>query len=235
MRRELTDAWRGRLMYFECKDCHYATHIPWEQADRGRTDFCPACKGEQVRPWHELAASAWLRASCNRAARNQPRRCPGYFSYATRAKLIADGPGDEGLWQPVTDRVQQNFDRRILLVTNTGPRNEGYTYCTWCGLIEPTAMPTPLLAGTHAKPFPSDPKDRDVPGRPGIARFGARHRLHLRCPAHPHGRLGSRDATTVVSVLADCSSNRGGSADDRSHRRYWRSSRVNFRPSSGLR
>ena len=63
----------------------------------------------------------------------------------------------------MTDRVQQNFDRQTLLVSNTGPRSEGYTFCTWCGLIEPTAMPTPLLAGTHPKPFP-DPKDPMCPG-----------------------------------------------------------------------
>ena len=86
------------------------------------------------------------------------------ISYATRAKLIASGPGDESLWEKVTGSVHQNFDRQTLLVSNTGPRNEGYTYCTWCGLIEPTAMPTPLLAGTHAKPFPTDPKDAMCPG-----------------------------------------------------------------------
>lgn len=158
MRKELTDAWRDRLMYFECQDCHYATHIPWEQADRGRTDFCPACKGERFGP-----GMNWLRPPGFAHPTNQP---PGTspddqpaVSYATRAKLIADGPGNEDLWQHVTDRIQQNFDRQTLLVSNTGPRNEGYTFCTWCGLIEPTAMPTPLLAGTHHKPFPTNSKD----------------------------------------------------------------------------
>ncbi|MCC6497879.1 MAG: DUF1998 domain-containing protein [Propionibacteriaceae bacterium] len=163
MRKELTDAWRERLMYFECQDCHYATHIPWEQADRGRTDFCPACKGERFGP-----GMNWLRPPGFAHPTSEP---PGTspddqpaVSYATRAKLIADGPGNENLWQHVTDRIQQNFDRQTLLVSNTGPRNEGYTFCTWCGLIEPTAMPTPLLAGTHRKPFPTDPKDAMCPG-----------------------------------------------------------------------
>lgn len=96
------------------------------------------------------------------------------ISYATRAKLIADGPGDANLWQSVTDRVRQNFDRQTLLVSNTGPRNEGYTFCTWCGLIEPTAMPTPLLAGTHAA-CPGRSKGRHVPWRAGLTRLGARH------------------------------------------------------------
>ena len=163
MRRELTDAWRDRLMYFECQDCHYATHIPWEQSDRGRTDFCPACKGERFGP-----GMNWLRPPGFAHPTSEP---PGTspddqpaVSYATRAKLIADGPGDDNLWQPVTGRIQQNFDRQTLLVSNTGPRNEGYTFCTWCGLIEPTAMPTPLLAGTHRKPFPTDSKDAMCPG-----------------------------------------------------------------------
>lgn len=163
MRKELTDAWRDRLMYFECQDCHYATHVPWEQADRGRTDLCPACKGDRFGP-----GMNWLRPPGFAHPTTQP---PGTspndqpaVSYATRAKLIADGPGNEDLWQHVTDRIQQNFDRQTLLVSNTGPRNEGYTLCTWCGLIEPTAMPTPLLAGTHRKPFPTDPKDAMCPG-----------------------------------------------------------------------
>lgn len=163
MRKELTDAWRDRLMYFECQDCHYATHVPWEQADRGRTDLCPACKGERFGP-----GMNWLRPPGFAHPTSEP---PGTspddqpaVSYATRAKLIADGPGNDSLWQRVTDRIQQNFDRQTLLVSNTGPRNEGYTFCTWCGLIEPTAMPTPLLAGTHRKPFPTDPKDEMCPG-----------------------------------------------------------------------
>lgn len=163
MRRELTDAWRDRLMYFECQDCHYATHTPWEQVDRGRTDLCPACKGDRFGP-----GMNWLRPPGFAHPTNEP---PGTspddqpaVSYATRAKLIADGPGNDNLWQHVTDRIQQNFDRQTLLVSNTGPRNEGYTFCRWCGLIEPTAMPTPLLAGTHRKPFPTDPKDALCPG-----------------------------------------------------------------------
>ncbi len=163
MRKELTDAWRDRLMYFECQDCHYATHIPWEQADRGRTDFCPACKGERFGPGMNWLRPPGFAHPANVPPGTSPDDQPA-VSYATRAKLIADGPANENLWQHVTDRIQQNFDRQTLLVSNTGPRNEGYTFCTWCGLIEPTAMPTPLLAGTHHKPFPTDPKDAMCPG-----------------------------------------------------------------------
>lgn len=161
MRRELTDAWRQRLMYFECQDCHYATHIPWEQADRGRTDVCPACKSDRFGPGMNWMRPPGFAHPMSDPPGTSPDDAPA-ISYATRAKLIADGPGDESRWQQVTDRVQQNFDRQTLLVSNTGPRNEGYTFCTWCGLIEPTAMATPLLAGTHPKPYPD--KDPMCPG-----------------------------------------------------------------------
>lgn len=162
MRRDLTNAWRDRLTYFECQDCHYATHIPWEQADRGRTDVCPACKGEHFGPGMNWLRPPGFAHPVNDPPGTSPDDAPA-ISYATRAKLIASGPGDESLWQKVTHRIQQNFDRQTLLVSNTGPRNEGYTFCTWCGLIEPTAMPTPLLAGTHPKPYP-DPKHSMCPG-----------------------------------------------------------------------
>ena len=163
MRRELTDAWRNRLMYFECQDCHYATHIEWEQADRGRTDFCPACKGDRFGPGMNWLRPPGFAHPVSEPPGTSPDDAPA-ISYATRAKLIADGPGDDNLWESITERVQQNFGRQTLLVSNTGPRNEGYTYCTWCGLIEPTAMPTPLLAGTHPKPFPADEKEAMCPG-----------------------------------------------------------------------
>ena len=72
MRSELTDAWRDRLMYFECQDCHYATHIPWDQADRGRTDFCRACNGDQFGPGMNWLRPPGFAHRVERASRNQP-------------------------------------------------------------------------------------------------------------------------------------------------------------------
>lgn len=51
----------------------------------------------------------------------------------------------------------------LLLVTNTGPRSEGYTYCTRCGLIEPTKGATGVVSGTHPKPYP-DEREPDCQG-----------------------------------------------------------------------
>ena len=48
------------------------------------------------------------------------------LSYATRAKLMAAGPPDEHGWRPVTDGIRTHYARTQLLVTNTGPRDEGY-------------------------------------------------------------------------------------------------------------
>lgn len=161
MRKELSEAWNDRRIYFECQDCHYATHVPWEQADRGRTDVCPACMGDRFGPGMNWLRPPGFSHPFGQPPGTSPDDAPA-VSYATRAKLIADGPGNAQLWEQVNDRVQLNFDHQKLLVSNTGPNNEGYTFCTWCGLIEPTAMPTPLLAGTHAKPFPD--KDPMCPG-----------------------------------------------------------------------
>jgi len=82
---------------------------------------------------------------------DQPAR-----SYATRAKLLATGTAGPESWSRVTDRIRTHYDRAPLLVTNTGPRQEGYTYCVACGLIEPTADPTGIVDRAHQKPFPDE-------------------------------------------------------------------------------
>ena len=73
------------------------------------------------------------------------RRAP---SWSPRAR------SDEEAWDHVTDRLEQTYRRDTLLVTNTGPRGEGYTYCTRCGLIEPTHGATGIVAGPHTEAVP---------------------------------------------------------------------------------
>jgi hypothetical protein len=75
-------------------------------------------------------------------------------SYATRAKLVAPGPAAESGWVSITDRLRVVYSRDHLLVSNTGPRQEGYSYCVKCGLIEPTAQITSHVATAHQKPYP---------------------------------------------------------------------------------
>lgn len=52
------------------------------------------------------------------------------------------------------DRIRGLSTREHLLVSNSGPQDEGYTYCVKCGRIEASSTPTPSLAGPHRKPFP---------------------------------------------------------------------------------
>lgn len=149
-------AWQARQLYFECSVCHYARTSTRADAERGERRDCPACGSEATFG----GAKNWIRPPGfahpqsreeGTSLDDQPVR-----SYATRAKLVAPGPANIDSWQPVTHHIRQYYARTHLLVTNTGPRGEGYTYCTRCGLIEPTSVPTGTVIGSHPKPYPDD-------------------------------------------------------------------------------
>lgn len=156
MREELHDAWEAKRLYFECQECGYAEYVEYNEADKGDVDDCPACKAvEKFGP-----AMNWMRPPgfahrSKTPAGTSPDDSPA-ISYATRAKLLVSGPLDEAIWDEVTPRLIQTYDRARLLVTNTGPEGEGYSMCVRCGLVEPTATATPLVSGTHPKPYPDD-------------------------------------------------------------------------------
>jgi hypothetical protein len=65
-------------------------------------------------------------------------------------------PSDEAKWTQINERVRVLKERKHLLVSNTGPKREGYTYCVKCGRIEASSNPTPLLTGPHRKPYPDE-------------------------------------------------------------------------------
>jgi hypothetical protein len=161
--RERFQAWQERLLYFECEVCQYAKHFPLDEVERGVERDCPACGAEAKFG----KAKTWMRPPgfahpADQDPGTSPDDAPAR-SYATRAKLMAPGPTEETAWRRVTDRLAQTYRRERLLVTNTGPRNQGYTYCTRCGLIEPTAMATGRLLALHKKPYP-DEKEPECPG-----------------------------------------------------------------------
>ncbi len=56
----------------------------------------------------------------------------------------------------VNERIRVLRSRQHLLVSNTGPKREGYTYCTKCGRIEAATDPSSKLIGPHRKPYPDD-------------------------------------------------------------------------------
>ena len=50
--RRAVQAWREQMLYFECQVCHYAMHVPSDQAERGEERDCPACgrRANSARP-----------------------------------------------------------------------------------------------------------------------------------------------------------------------------------------
>ena len=72
-------------------------------------------------------------------------------------------PSDPGNWTDLNERIRKHYTRDYLLVTNRGPRDEGYSYCTRCGLIEPTATQHGQLGTDHRKPYPN-PTDPNCAG-----------------------------------------------------------------------
>lgn len=150
------DAWRERRLYFECGVCRYASTASHADADRDEKRDCPACATEDSFG----PAKNWMRppgfahphsAREGTSPEDQPAK-----SYATRAKLVAEGPSDPTRWATVTSHLRQYYHRTYLLVTNSGPRRQGYTYCTKCGVIAPTANPSTDISGEHPKPYPDE-------------------------------------------------------------------------------
>jgi ATP-dependent helicase YprA (DUF1998 family) len=156
IRKDRSKAWEVRQLYFECDTCHYAQTMEREKAERGDRKECPAC-GE---PGRFGPARYWLRPPgfahpVFLEEGVSPEDAPAR-SYATRAKLLAPTPSDEAVWIPVNDRIRLHHFRKPLLVTNRGPAEEGYDYCTKCGLIEPAASPNSELGAAHKKPYPDE-------------------------------------------------------------------------------
>lgn len=163
MRDDRYRAWLGRRLYYECSVCHYARTTTFEGGSRGETKDCEACGGVGTFG----PATQWLRPPgfahpVGKPEGTTPDDVPAK-SYATRAKLTAPTPADASKWKQLNDRLRVHHTRQHLLVTNRGPREEGYTYCTKCGLIEPTANPKGTVGAAHRKPYP-DIKEPMCPG-----------------------------------------------------------------------
>lgn len=154
MRDDRYKAWLGRRLYYECSICHHARTTTFEGGSRGETKDCEACG----RVGTFGPAKQWLRPPgfahpIDKPEGTTPDDVPAK-SYATRAKLTAQTPADPSKWTPLNNRLRVHHMRQHLLVTNRGPREEGYTYCTKCGLIEPTANPKGTVGSAHKKPYP---------------------------------------------------------------------------------
>ena len=162
MKGDIGRAWRSKRLYYECSVCHYAFTQSVEEGERHEKLDCVACGGNNT-----LGESKyWMRPVGFAHPITVPEgTSPGDEvpkSYATRAKLFAPSPAEEDGWVTLNEHLRVTHMREHLLVTNCGPKDEGYTFCTACGLIEPNAIPDGIVSSTHKKPFP--PGD-DCPGR----------------------------------------------------------------------
>jgi ATP-dependent helicase YprA (DUF1998 family) len=155
-RDERSDAWHNRQFYYECSVCGYANKKTISQGENRETKDCPACGGlstfGKARYWMRPPGFAHpIGDGEETSPDDQPAR-----SYATRAKLSAPTPPDHAAWKPVNSRIRMYHSKDHLLVTNRGPAEEGYDYCTLCGLIQPSNVPDDALAGNHRKPYPDE-------------------------------------------------------------------------------
>lgn len=157
-------AWKDRRLYLECSQCGFARTVTVNEGIRVKDVMdCDACGGAQtvgpVRYWMRPPGFAH---PLNAPVLTSPDDIPD-TSYATRAKLTMRSPADPNKWTAVHERIFVLTDRTHLLVSNTGPRREGYTYCTKCGRIEASAGGNPSLLVPHQKPYPED-RDPICPG-----------------------------------------------------------------------
>lgn len=162
--REKSNAWQTKRLYYECSRCHYAKTEEASSGQKKETRECPACRN----PENTFGpARWWLRPPGfahpvfmeeGTSPEDQPPR-----SYATRAKLTAPTPSEGDRWISINERLRIYYTREHLLVTNRGPREEGYSYCTFCGLIEPTVVSKSLVGASHRRPYPNE-RDPICPG-----------------------------------------------------------------------
>jgi len=156
-------AWDRKRLYYECSTCeHGATHSYRAEA-RGDELDCPRCSATAsfgpAKTW--IRPPGFAHPVCWDEETSPTDQPPP--SRPSRAKLSTSSPSEGMKWRAVSDRLSVVGDRQMLLVTNSGPRREGYLYCTGCGRIEPMVGVAHSLLDAHAKPFPDD-KDPQCPG-----------------------------------------------------------------------
>jgi hypothetical protein len=163
-RNERRNAWGKRMLYFECSHCGHAKTEVYLDARRNVVVACEACRTPDTfgpaKPWFRPPGFAH---PIDRDPVSTPD-APNETAYATRAKLVMPTPGPEKEWIPIGDRVRGFPTRRNLLVSNSGPKGDGYYYCVACGRIESVADPEINLHQPHSRPYLSDDEE-PCPGR----------------------------------------------------------------------
>lgn len=149
------DAWADRRLYYECEVCQHADTVALQDAEKHDVRDCPVCHAESrfgpARFW--VVPPGFAHPVREDVGTNPDDRA--LRSYATPAKLTSRTPGEDAHWRRVATKIRTFSDRHDLLVTNRGPNNLGYNYCTACGRIAPS-FPRGALQAAHDKPYPDD-------------------------------------------------------------------------------
>lgn len=154
--KERIAAWTAKRIYMECCECGFAKTCPTTEVSRNDVRDCEACTGKGTfGPGRYWIRPPGLAHPIDVPEVTSPDDVPE-SSYATRAKLTIGTPGAEAGWIAINKRIRVLHSRHHLLVTNTGPKKDGYTYCVNCGRIEASKTPVQTLRSDHNKPFPSD-------------------------------------------------------------------------------
>lgn len=162
-------SWDSKQIYMECKECGFAKTYPLTQVSRNDTRDCEACGSEETfGPGRYWIRPPGFAHPIDVDEVTSPDDIPE-TSYATRAKLSMGTPDEDAAWTKVNERIRVLHARQHLLVSNTGPNKEGYTYCTNCGRIESSVDRSSTLNSPHSKPFPYD-DDKQMCSGTNIAR-----------------------------------------------------------------
>jgi len=167
VRGESFRAWQIRQLYYECDECRHASKVTTTHGEIGETIDCPACGGKStLGPARYWLTPPGFAHPIDIAENTSPDDHPG-TSFATRAKLTAPTPPTEDQWHDLNERVRTIHLKKHLLVTNAGPKQDGYTYCPDCGLIEPSVVPQSIsrVLKPHAKPCPAHQRQRCSDGQ----------------------------------------------------------------------
>jgi hypothetical protein len=149
-------AWESKRIYMECTECGFAKTYRVDEVDRDDTRNCEACGGENTfGPGRYWVRPPGFAHPIDSEEVTSPDDTPE-TSYATRAKLTMGTPNESAGWVTINERIRVLRSRPYLLVSNTGPKKDGYTYCVKCGRIEASTEPVPKLIGQHRKPYPDD-------------------------------------------------------------------------------
>ena len=150
---DLSDAWHKRRLYYECTNCGFAKTEIYNVDRRREKTACDACGADLVEPTNWLRPPGFAHP-IDIPEETSPEGMPE-IGYATRAKLYLPFP-DVSKWQKLNDRIRGLKVRTHLLVSNTGPNGEKYSYCVRCGRIESVFNSLGSLGGEHNKPFPDE-------------------------------------------------------------------------------